>query len=326
MAGRGAALTFSRRLISVESTATGVELRAALRCLSLADEASDTEIKNRYLEVVKRSHPDVVGNWEKRHGKESASSGGTINKDKSGDKIQQVVEAYQLLRRFSDAERRLILRQGREGSCDEAVKGRGRRIYEGRPRASPRDCGHSRTAEFNKSYEEWTRRPGERQRENVRDKSPPWRVGDTGRARFRGSTLLLRALWPLGSGAQAARERIGSQYKCTSTTPEKWNGDDADRVGSHWKSYLQSRNEFMAGCSEETAGEEKRRVKLEEYAKKASLVDAAYGFYITVGILLFIAAIAILLILSTVARWRKARHQYMLAVETTSNEKEITSQ
>ncbi|KAH9599876.1 hypothetical protein LSM04_000371 [Trypanosoma melophagium] len=174
------------------SVVSSEELRSALRVLSLSDDATDADIKSRFQQLAKSSHPDVLhgvhanhnnnnnnnnNNHHHHHHHNNNNNNNNMN-SASVEKMRKGMEAYRLLRRYTAEERAMILRVSRKM---EDTRKRAERMYRGRPRSTVYESHNNNnnnnnsnnkrnsTAEFNNF---------QRHMEKMRENAPPWNVNE----------------------------------------------------------------------------------------------------------------------------------------------------
>nr|CCC91854.1 putative chaperone protein DNAj [Trypanosoma congolense IL3000] len=262
--------TLQRRLVASHTSssssraALAEELRCALRLLSLSDEATDVEVRERYQSIVKTSHPDV-------------QQGGSPQAVAGGDKLHRCVDAYRLLRRHSEEERKSLLSSGKKHSE------RGQHIYEGI--AGRYGSGDTATARFNRFQQ--------RQQE-MRDAAPPWRVNNgPSRRKARGPWCYL-----FGATQRCARDAADELLR------------EYRRTG-HLLRSSPIREErppppnFFSGDSE-------KWLKARERARRANLVTVAYGRHIIGAVFIVTIAAVTCLLWVVVKKCGIAQRLYVL--------------
>ncbi|RNF07759.1 chaperone protein DNAJ [Trypanosoma conorhini] len=303
------AVTFgAARCASSTHAVSGEELRAALRVLALPDSATDDEIKARFQQLAKTSHPDVLhsDNPHKCSGDADPTRGGgggnaNVSRDESSaaENMRRGVEAYQLLRRYSSAERRMILAASR---VDGDAQQRAQRAYEGRRREQRQETqgmdrgaqsgrGRSKTAEFNTFRARM---------ERMRAEAPPWNLTDR---RRRGTRHALSFMFgPQGHSAQAAMEHIFREYQRT--------GGLGDGAAGNTRFPQYPSGSFASTSAAFAPESEARYMQMRKRAQQAAVVDAAVGQRLVLGIFAFALFAVACMVYATVSRRRAAQWNY----------------
>lgn len=261
---------FQRRFLSTSTAHLVEEIRQALRVLSLPDSASDAEVRDRFQSLAKSNHPDVL-------------QGGTEESSVAEDKMRRGVEAYKLLRRFTEAERHALLKQRVQ---QEEETERGRRVYEG---VVGRKGGGSRaTFEFNKF---------EQRRREMRNEAPPWKV-DNHPPRNQRRSFLFYVLGGAATDARVSAAEILREYRRTGhLAGGRFRDCCAGSFGSRAPSGL-----FGANADE--------WARTRQRAERAQVVSAAFGRHIVAGVFAVTVFLLICMIFVAVKKQYAARGLY----------------
>ncbi|ESL05693.1 hypothetical protein TRSC58_06648 [Trypanosoma rangeli SC58] len=294
------------RCVSSTHTVSREELRAALRALSLPDDATDSDIKARFQELAKTSHPDVLhgSNPHSSSGAADPQRGGSRNADASqneataAENMRRGVDAYRLLRRYSSGERRMILSSFRDSDAHQ----RAQRVYEGRRRGHSQEPlggssgaqsgrGQSKTAQFNTFRERM---------ERMREEAPPWNVADRQR---RGARHALSFMFgPQGHSAKAAMDHIFSEYQRT--------GGLGDGPAGNTRRPQYPPGTFASTSAAFAPEAEAQYMRNRVKAQRAAVVDAAVGSRLVLGVLAFFLLAVACMVYATVSRRRVAQWKY----------------
>ncbi|RNE99624.1 chaperone protein DNAJ [Trypanosoma rangeli] len=294
------------RCVSSTHTVSREELRAALRALSLPDGATDSDIKARFQELAKTSHPDVLHgvNPHSSSGDADPQRGGGGNMDASrneataAENMRRGVEAYRLLRRYSSAERRMILSSLRDSDAHQ----RAQRAYEGRRREQSQEPqggdsgaqsgrGRNKTAQFNAFRERM---------ERMREEAPPWNLADRQR---RGARHALSFMFgSQGHSAKAAMDRIFCEYQRT--------GGLGDGPAGNTRRPQYPPGTFASTSAAFAPQAEVQYMRSREKAQQAAVIDAAVGSRLVLGVFAFFLLAVACMVYATVSRRRGAQWKY----------------